>query len=224
MTEMQLDIGNEFSRSWKLFNPNMSVLIVAALIGIFLSLVTCGVLCGSMTAGLLLIVRKLQRNDPVKPQAGDILQGFDYFRQTLVVFLVFILASYVVSLFIGWVPVLGRLFSFLFSLFSGAVVMWSMTFVVYEKMTAVDAFKRLTQGVISGSLVTPLVFGLLVSLLMMSGLHVRLLNSAGGLIFGICAIFTYPLGCCCMASAYETLFGGAAEIGCETIPPFDSQR
>ena len=91
--------------------------------------------------------------------------------------------------------------------------MWGLMFIVYEKMTAVDAFKKLIQGVSSGSLIMPLVFGLLVSLL----------NSAGGLVCGIGAIFTYPLGCCCMASAYETLFGGAAVTGCEATPPSDSQ-
>ena len=214
MTEDKLDIGTEFGRGWKLFNPNMGVLIVAALIGLVLTLVTCGVLGGPMTAGLLLIVRKLQQNDAVKPQPGDIFKGFDYFLQSFLFFLLFILASFIVYAVIRWIPVIGGLGSFAFSLFSGAFVMWGMMFIVYEKMTAIDAFKKLIQGVSSGAFIMPLVFGLLVSLL----------NSAGGLVCGIGAIFTYPLGCCCMASAYETLFGGAPATVTEATPTSDAQR
>jgi len=214
MSEIQLDIGNEFGRGWKLFNPNMSVLIVAALIGLVVSIVTCGVLGGPMMAGLLLIVRRLQQGDPIKPQPGDIFKGFDYFLQAFLLFFLLVLAAGIVSVVLGKIPVLGRPCGFAISLVFGTLVMWGMPFVVYEKMTAIDAFKKLIQLATSGSFLMPLVFGLLVSLL----------SLAGGMACGIGAIFTYPLSCCCMVAAYETYFGAGPVQAGNTMPPLSDLR
>lgn len=200
MAEIKLDIGNEFSRGWNLFSANMSVLIVAALIGGILSLVSCGVLSGPMTAGLLLMVKRLKDGDAVKPQAGDIFKGFDYFLQSFLFFLIFILCSIVLGAVLGWVPVLGQLASFAISLFAGAMMLWGILYVVYEKMTAIDALKKLIQGISSGALIMPLVFGLLASLL----------GQAGALACGIGVVFTYPLSICCVVSAYETVSSAGA--------------
>jgi uncharacterized protein involved in cysteine biosynthesis len=210
MEEVKLDIGNEFGRGWNLFNPNIGLLVLAGLIGGVLSLVTCGLLGGPMTAGLLLIVRRLQKNDPIKPQVGDIFKGFDYFLQSFLFFFLFALASFVIGVILNLVPVLGQLASFAVSLFSGALVMWGIMFVVYEKMTAIDAFKKLLAGISSGAFIMPLVFGLLASLL----------SSAGLIACGVGVLFTYPLACCCLASAYETVCEGRS-VPCEpeVIPP-----
>lgn len=200
MAEIQLDIGKEFGRGWNLFSANMSVLIVAALIGLILSVVSCGVLSGPMTAGLVLMVKRLKDNEAVKPQAGDIFKGFDYFVQSILFFLIFILCSIVLVSVLGWVPVLGQLACFAIALFAGAMMLWGILYVVYEKMTAIDALKKLIQGIGSGSLIMPLVFGLLASLLW----------QAGALACVVGLIFTYPFSICCVVSAYETVSNAGA--------------
>lgn len=198
MAEVTLDIGNEFSRGWKLFQANMVLLILAGLIGGVLSLVTCGVLSGPMMAGLFLIIRRLQKNDPVKPEAGDIFKGFDYFLQSFLFVFLLLLVSAILTLVVHLVPILGQLVSFVISLFTGSLVLWGVSFVVYQKMTAIDVLKKLIDGVTGGTFILPLVFGLLASLL----------SSAGIVACGIGVLFTYPFACCCLASAYETLFDG----------------
>jgi len=214
MTGRQLDIGYEFGRGWNLFKQNMSVLIIASLIGILLTLVTCTVLAGPLTAGMLLIVRRLILNDPVKPEAGDVLKGFDYFLQAFVYCLLFIVSLFLVVLVLQVIPVLGQLAGLAVSLFAEAALMWGMMFVVFQKMTAIDALKKLVNGITSGELLMPLVLGLLTSLL----------NRAGGFACGVGALFTIPLGYCILVSAYETLFGdgtdAATAIDPEVIQPF----
>jgi len=197
MTGKQLDIGCEFGRGWALFKQNMGTLIIASLIGTVLSLATCAVLAGPMTAGVLLMVRRLMLNDPVKPEAGDVLKGFDYFLQTFLYCLMFIVALCGVSLVLQVITGLGLLASLVLSLFAEAGLLWGLMFVVYEKMTAVDALKRLVNGVASGELIMPLVLGLLTGLL----------NRAGGVACLVGALFTIPLGYCVLVSAYDALYG-----------------
>jgi len=210
MAEIKLDIGNEFSRGWKLFQANMGLLILAGLIGGILSLVTCGVLSGPMLAGLLIIIRRLQKNDPEKPEAGDIFRGFDYFLQSFLFVFLFSLVSIFITLVVYMVPILGQLAGLVISLATGSLILWGVTFVAYQKMQAIDVFKKLINGVTSGTFIMPLVFGLLVSLL----------SSAGAIACGIGVLFTYPLACCCLVSAYETLFDGCdVEASTSVEPP-----
>ncbi len=214
MTGKQLDIGYEFGRGWNLFKQNMSVLVIASLIGTLLTLVTCTVLAGPLTAGMLLLVRRLTLNDPVKPEAGDVLKGFDYFLEAFVYCLLFIVSLILVVLVLQIIPVLGQLASFAVSLFAEAALVWGMMFVVFQKMTALDALKKLVSGITSGELLMPLVLGLLTSLL----------NRAGGVACGVGALFTIPLGYCVLVSAYETLYGdgtdAATVIDPEVLLPF----
>jgi len=202
MAEVKLDIGKEFSRGWNLFKDNMSVLIVAGLIGGLLSIVSCGVLSGAMTAGLLLIVKRLQQGDAVKPQPGDIFKGFDYFLQSFLFFLIFFLCSFVLNVFLRFIPFFGHIAGFVISLFAGAMIMWGILFVVFEKLTAIDALKKLIQGISSGSMIMPLVFGLLASLV----------GQAGALACFVGVIFTYPLAMCCMVFAYDTVSAASAAV------------
>lgn len=133
MAAMKLDMGAEMGKGWRLFQANMGMLILAGLISTVVGAVTCGLLAGPLFAGLLLILDRLIRNDPVRPQAGDVFKGLDFFVQALVLGLICFAISFVLAL----VPVLGHLASLLV----GSVMMWSMMRIVYRRETAVDALK-----------------------------------------------------------------------------------
>lgn len=218
MADKQIDIGAELGKGWNLYKANMGLLVVAGLIGMALSAVTCGVLGGPMGAGLFLIIRRLIQNDPVKPEAGDVFKGFDYFLQAFVCFLIVGVASFVLSLVLNLIPFLGQLAGMVISMFSGSVMMWALMYVVYQKMTATDALKRLLDGVTSGTFVMPLVFGLVACLL----------GGLGVIACFVGIIFTMPFSYCCLGCAYETLYGDGSQdatvIEPEVMPPPSDMR
>ena len=105
MAALKLDMGAEMGRGWRLFRANMGMLVLAGLICTVVGALTCGILAGPLFAGLLLVLDRLIREDPVRPQAGDVFKGLDFFMQALVLSLICFVISFVLSL----VPVLGHL-------------------------------------------------------------------------------------------------------------------
>lgn len=189
----KLDIGAELDKAWKLFRANMALLIIAGVIATLLSAVTFGILGGPMLVGLFLIIQRLLRNDPVKPQAGDIFKGFDAFVQSLILIVIAMVAIFLLAM----IPVLGQLAG----LFVGAVVMWAMMFVAFKQLTAVDAIKKVFAHLQSGEFTMPLLFAVLASLV------------AGVGVIACCigVFFTIPIGYSMLVCGYETLFGREAD-------------
>ena len=203
MALKKIDIGAELQRGWNLFKPNMSVLIVAGLIAAVVSSITVAILAGPMTAGLFLVVRRLLQNDPAKPQAGDVFKGLDFFLQSLILVVICLVIGSVLAM----VPVLGQIAGLLI----GAVMWWGLLFVTYEKLTAIDALKKLFELLKTGEFTLPLVFAVIVNLI------------AGLGIIACCVgvFFTVPLAYCMMACCYQTLFGeeSGAVIDAEVVQP-----
>jgi uncharacterized membrane protein len=92
MAIAKMEIGTEFGKGWRLFQANMGVLIVGGILMSVVSAVTCGLLSGPLMVGLLLMAQRLLKNDPVKPQAGDVFKGFDSFVQALLLMVIVIIA------------------------------------------------------------------------------------------------------------------------------------
>jgi hypothetical protein len=213
MANKQIDIGVELGKGWELYKANMGLLVVASLIGMVISGFTCGILGGPMSAGVFLIVRRLLAKDPVKPQAGDVFKGFDYFLQAFLLFILLFVASFVLSLVLNFIPVLGQLASMVVSIFIGSVMMWGILFVVHQKLTAIDAIQKLIEGLKSGEMMMPLLLGAVACF--MSGL--------GVVACFVGLIFTAPFSYCCLGCAYETLYGdksdAATVVEPEVMPP-----
>lgn len=205
----KIDIGAELERGWNLFKPNMSVLVITGLIASVISAITVGILAGPMTAGMFLVVRRFLKNDPVQPQAGDVFKGLDFFVQSLIL----VIICMVVAMALSMIPVLGQIVGLLV----GAVMMWGVMFVTYQKLSAVDALKKMFELLKAGEFTLPLVFGVLVNLI--SGL--------GVIACCVGVFFTIPLAYCMMACCYQTLFdqeaGGVvdAEVVQPPTPPSD---
>ena len=194
MALRKIDIGAELGRGWKLFQANMGVLVLAGVIASVVAALTCSILAGPLSAGMFLIARRLLKNDPVKPQAGDVFKGFDVFVQALLV-LVF---GFVAGAIVGWIPVVGQLAA----LVVAAMLLWALVFVAYQKLTAIDAIKKVFEHTKNGEFTMPLLFALIANII--SGL---------GIIVCVVGIFfTIPIAYCMMACCYETLFGDEPEI------------
>jgi hypothetical protein len=194
MAIAKMEIGAEFGKGWRLFQANMGVLIVGGILMAVVSAVTCGLLSGPLMVGLLLMAQRLLKNDPVKPQAGDVFKGFDSFVQALLLMVIVIVAVMVLSM----LPIIGQLASLVVS----AVMMWALAFIAFEKATAVDAIKKVFELTKSGEFTVPLVFAVIASLV----------GGLGAIACGIGVFFTLPLTYCLMACCYETLFSGEPEV------------
>jgi hypothetical protein len=204
MSLQKIDIGNEFGRGWRLFQPNMETLVLAAVLTGVVSCVSLGLLLGPMTAGLLLVARRLLKNDPVKPQAGDVFKGFDYFGAAFLLFVIVVVVSAVLQV----IPVLGQVAALL----SGVVFNWAMMLVAFQKLSATDALKKVFEYTKSGEFTLPLVLALIASFI--SGLGVM-----------VCIVgffFTLPIATCLLVCCYETLFSGEPEV--VTPPPDEAHK
>lgn len=190
----KMEIGAEIGKGWRLFQADMGVLIVGGILATVVSAVTCGLLAGPLMVGMLLIAQRLLKNDPVKPQAGDVFKGFDSFVQALLLSVIATVAIMVLSI----LPIIGQLAGLIVC----AVMMWSLVFIAYEKATAIDAIKKVFELAKSGSFTVPLVFAVIASLI----------GSLGAIVCVVGIFFTLPLTYCLMACCYATLFSGDPEV------------
>lgn len=189
----KMEIGAEIGKGWRLFQADMGVLIVGGILATVVSAVTCGLLAGPLMVGMLLIAQRLLKNDPVKPQAGDVFKGFDSFVQALLLSVIATVAIMVLSI----LPIIGQLAGLIVC----AVMMWALVFIAYEKATAIDAIKKVFELAKSGSFTVPLVFAVIASLI----------GSLGAIVCVVGIFFTLPLTYCLMACCYATLFSGDPE-------------
>jgi lysylphosphatidylglycerol synthetase-like protein (DUF2156 family) len=190
----KMEIGAEIGKGWRLFQADMGVLIVGGILATVVSAVTCGLLAGPLMVGMLLIAQRLLKNDPVKPQAGDVFKGFDSFVQALLLSVIATVAIMVLSI----LPIIGQLAGLIVC----AVMMWALAFIAYEKATAIDAIKKVFELAKSGSFTVPLVFAVIASLI----------GSLGAIVCVVGIFFTLPLTYCLMACCYATLFSGDPEV------------
>ncbi len=201
MALAKVEIGAEFSRGWCLFKQNMGLLVVAGLLAMLLTIITCGILSGPMTVGMFLIVERLIKHDPVQPQAGDIFKGFDFFVQSLLMFVIAIAAGFA----LGIIPVVGQIAG----LVIGSFLLWGMMFVAYQKLTAIDALKKIFEYLKTGDFTMALVLGVIANLF----------ASLGVIACVVGILFTVPLSYCIMACCYQTLFAEPAPIQNSDTPP-----
>lgn len=206
MTIKQFDIGEEMGKGWNLYKENVGLLAITSVIALVVASVSFGILGGAMTAGLLMIIRRLKQQDPVAPVSGDVFKGFDVFVQALILLVIAIGCSAVLS----WIPVVNMIAG----LVVGAFSTWSLMLIVFQRLSAVDAIKMVFELTKSGSFTMALVMAVIASII----------SSLGVLACCVGVFFTIPFACCCMVCTYETIFSGAgetAEAAPEAQPPSD---
>ena len=204
----KIDIGNEMSRGWALFQPNMGLLIGTGLLVILLSGLTFGILAGPLAVGFFLMIRRLQQNDPATVQVGDVFKGLEFFAQSLIIMVIGLVAFGV----LWFIPLIGKIAPIVIQ----PVLMWSLMLVAYQRLGAIDALKRIFGMLHKGDFSTPLLFAVLVGIVSGLGIVACLIG----------VFFTIPLGFCMLACAHETLFGAGAVIGAAAAvpPPADATR
>jgi uncharacterized membrane protein len=198
MTEGKVDVkfGEWIQQGWELYKDNIGIWIVASLLATVISVATLGILSGPMMAGLAWIALALVDRKEPKPQMGDVFNGFDYFLQSFLFFLVWgviLLAISVVSL----IPCIGTLVFIAVSIALHTALMFGLFLIVDKKMEFWPA------SMLSLNAVKPNFFPFL-------GLMVvaMLIGHVGAIACGIGVIVTMPITVCILAVAYRKVFPG----------------
>ncbi|MDA3925316.1 MAG: hypothetical protein PF904_11530 [Kiritimatiellae bacterium] len=195
----ELDIGKCFNDGWAIYKSNMGLLILANLVVGLVSIFTIGILAGPLTVGMFLIISRLLKSDPDKPSVGDVFKGMDKFGAALVCMLIFIVVAMIASV----VPIIGQLATLVIS----PLLMFSLMYVAYEDLNAVDAFKKIIQGVMSGKMLMPILLGIIAGLI----------GGLGSLACGIGALFTAPFAAVLYVCAYQQMKEGDDIIDAEIV-------
>lgn len=203
MAQKTLDIGQALSKGWELFQANLGLLVVASIISSVVGILTVGILSGAMAAGMLLVVRRLVQADPVQPVSGDVFKGIDFFVQAVILV---ILAVVTLGVLVR-IPVVNAVAG----LAVGSVLSWALMFVVFERLSAIDAVKKVINLTKTGDFTIPLVMAAIACVL----------SALGGVVCCVGGFFTGPIACCAMVCAYESLFGGGVpEPALSDAPPY----
>ncbi len=190
----KFDFGAEMSNGFNLFKENMGLLILASFLASLLGLLTCTVLMGPLYIGVLLIIARLMKKDGSTPQVGDIFKGFDFFLNSFLFWLIFMVCNTVLA----FIPVIGTLLSMAL----GTLLWWGFMFIAYENLTAIDAVKKVINETTSGNFFNQLLFALVANLI----------AGAGILLCGVGALFTAPISYCMMACCYQATYGNKSSI------------
>jgi hypothetical protein len=190
----KFDFGLEMGNGFNLFKENMGLLILASFLASLLGLLTCTVLMGPLYIGVLLIIDRLMKKDNPAPQVGDLFKGFDFFLNSFLFWLIFMVCNTVLA----FIPVIGTLLSMAL----GTLLWWGFMFIAYENLTAIDAIKKVINETVSGNFFNQLLFALVANLI----------AGAGILLCGVGAFFTVPISYCMMVCCYQATYGNKSSI------------
>jgi len=199
----KVDIGKEVGRGWDLFKGNFGLLVQVNLLAMLVSSVSCGLLGGAMAAGNFLIVQRLLKNDPVKPQVGDLFKGFDYFLGTLLFGLppfVFYIMERVAGLVMPPIVAIG--FSLILGLVVfviGPILQIGILYVALGKLSFTDACSKLFAEMSTGTF----------WMLFLTALIASFLSCLGVFACVIGMFFTLPVFACIIVCAYHSAYEGA---------------
>lgn len=183
----EFDIGKCFSDGWNIYKANMGLLILSYLVVGIVSFFTIGILAGPLIVGLVLMITRLIKKDPAVPTVGDIFKGMDKFGAAFVCILLFV----VMAMIAGVIPIIGQLAMLVIS----PLLMYSLMYVAFEDLGAVDACKKTIQGLISGKMLMPILLGVLAGIV----------GGLGGLLCGVGVIFTIPYAAVLYVCAYHQM-------------------
>ena len=144
---------------------------------------------GPLYIGVLLIIARLMKKDDPAPQVGDLFKGFDFFLNSFLFWLIFMVCNTVLA----FIPVIGTLLSMAL----GTLLWWGFMFIAFENLTAIDAVKKIINETTSGNFFNQLLFALVANLI----------AGAGILLCGVGALFTVPISYCMMVCCYQATYG-----------------
>jgi uncharacterized membrane protein len=195
-----------------IFRRNFVLLVATHFVAMMLGLVSLGLLLGPMMAGVMLITLALVDGRQPPPQVGDLFNGFSFFLQPLLFFLVWFVILGISQTVVATVPVIGQLASVCLNLVACALLLFAMPLIVDRRMdfwrASVASFEKVGEA-----------FWPFVALSALGSL----VASAGALLFGVGVFLTMPIYTCVTAVAYRAVFVADPDGGqhSDRPPPID---
>jgi len=197
------EVGVAFSDGWRIYKDNFGVCLVSCLLVLLIGGASCAICMPPLIVGFGLICIRLLRNDPTRPQIGDVFKGFSFFGPSFLTMLVLGVGSFIVTCLLNIVPILGQLVSLLLSFaVIPAMNMLATALIGDQSATAGQAISTPLKLLSDGRFWK---FVLVVFL-------ASIVSTSGMILCGIGIIFTIPLGYTIMFAAYEQMYGGDPEV------------
>jgi uncharacterized membrane protein len=195
MNNVQVDLGDWIKSGFEMYKENFSILLLASLIALALTLVTVGVLAGPMYAGIVLITIRIYDKKEPKPVTGDVFKGFNFFLNSFLFFLVWGILILVASTILSLVPCIGQIAVICLSLAAGAFLMFGLFLIVDKPMDFWPASLESINTVKNN-------FWPFLGLSVVAGV----IGSIGSIACGVGIIFTSPIYFCILTVAYRNVF------------------
>ena len=194
MDKTEVKFGEWIQKGFDLYTKgNMGLLILVALVGVLLSAVTMGILSGPMMAGTALITLRLARGQ--QAELNDLFKGFQFFLQSFLLYLVWGIILFVLTLVLGMIPCLGSILSILVAYGIQTAVMFALFLIVDQGMEFWPATMRAFE-VMKSNIWPFLGFGVVATII----------GSLGAILCGIGVILTLPAAMCIFTVAYLDVF------------------
>ncbi|MGD2023126.1 MAG: hypothetical protein PVI18_08110 [Desulfobacterales bacterium] len=211
MQKIEVPMGRWIEAGFNLYKDNFITLVLAALIGLVLSMVSIGILTGPMLAGLIIMALQFLRKEEPKPEAGAVFRGFSFFLDSFLFTIIWGIAILIGSVVLGLFPIIGQLLSLFFIYAAQAFLMFGLYLIVDKQMPFWPASQVSIQTVKTNF--WPF-FGL--------AAIASIIGSIGALAFGIGVALTIPIQICILTVAYQDIFGPAAPSSTPDFTPEDS--
>lgn len=180
-----VDIGTMFSKSWEKFSANMGmaigIYVVGALVGGLIGALTLGILGIPIFAGLFKAFRNIQQGK--QPEFGDLFSEFSNMGKWFMLWVVMIVVGIAIAIVNAILAITG--IGMIIMPFVGIAVALFLFFtfplMIDKNLAAFDAVKESINKVKNnfGGLILPIILAIIVA-------------EAGGIVFGIGALFTGP--------------------------------
>ena len=180
-------------KGFLLFTANALLLIVCGVIAAAISVMTLGVLSGTMIAGMAVIILNLMDQRLAKPTINELFKGFDYFKDTFPVTLAFYALS-ALTYVLGYFPLIGPITSSVVASVGSSLAIMTIFHLVARRQPPVktarlwfDLFK-MNWGPLLGFFILSSIIG-----------------GAGALLLGVGLVITVPIHLCILAMAYVAI-------------------
>lgn len=191
------ELGKAINEGWALYKENFVLCFVAGLLMVLISAASCGICGAAMGVGYYLVILRLMRKDPSKPQIGDVFKGFSFFGTALLTAIVLCVGSLVANVILNVVPLIGQLASLLLSLaVMPAISALAILLIADQGVAFGDAIARPLKLLKDGRFWSFVLVVFVASIISMLGL----------IACGIGMFLTLPLFATIVASAYEQMF------------------
>jgi uncharacterized membrane protein len=208
MDKVNVRFGEWIENGFNIYKADFGPMVLASLIAILLGSVSFGILTGPMMAGLAIVTLQIFDKKQPPPTAGTVFQGFDYFLNSFLFFLVWGLMLMVASVILFIIPCIGFILAMSLIYAAQAFLMFGLFLIVDRKMDFWPASMESLNIVKTN-------FWPFLGLSVVAGL----IGGLGGIACGVGVIFTIPIQFCILAVAYREVFDGVRIPSATVQPP-----